>query len=273
MRIGVVPNTTGLYFAAGVASAPFKSAISATGIHETMCGARRRCAMELVERVELPEAINSRPPGNVLAKGTAAGHCQNAVEVNAASEAVERLLCQLWWTGQLPATQPLPAICQAAENWIAQWCPARPQAMAILALQAAGLKPVLVAISWSKEGRDLCFGMAAHKCSKSAAKKALREMIQMEFGLSVIRFRQRHGIAPSSREQAALARADGLSRSDIAALMPSADIIPQPAKLTFEEATESVRKGDVWLALTTLTGEPAIDPKRHAGHAGWALYL
>jgi hypothetical protein len=86
------------------------------------------------------------------------------------------------------------------------------------------LPPVLVAWSCDARGLSPCFGMGCSAGSDDAARHALKELYQMEFGLDVIRHKARHGLTLSPFERHMLQRAAKLGVRDLCKrLTPSAE--------------------------------------------------
>lgn len=87
-----------------------------------------------------------------------------------------------------------------------------------------------------------------------AARAALRELYQMEFGLDVARHRAAHGAPLTGTDRAVLERADGLGVAEIASLLePCAVAEPRDCLL-------------VRTALDALANPVATDRVQIAGH-------
>lgn len=190
-------------------------AISATGVGASPTEAELRHNSERAERIAQAD-LQQRdmlpwPPDAPAIAGIAAGTDDlHQIQNRASLELIERWTCQSWWHGAIPARQPAAqtraAFATARKNW-----PRRsPRRTGLLQLGDPVLPPTCVAWSCDQAGRSLCFGTACKMDGPSAATAALRELYQMEFGLSVILHRQRGGIALSPPEQEISRRAKSL---------------------------------------------------------------
>jgi hypothetical protein len=227
--------------------------------------------MELAERTGLPGIGPATGAPGACALGTAAGHTRSFAQERAWLEGVERFLCRFWWSGHLPAAKPCDEAERSGAHWLAAWRGSRSRETALLTLAGPDLPQVLVAVSWSQAGRDLCFGMAARPTPSAAARAAVRELLQMEFGLAVTRYRAAHGIVLSEREAAALDRAAELERGDIDSLMPGKGPHGFMPEVAARRQTVSVERPGVWLATCVL--DARTGPAFAAGHwTGWPLY-
>lgn len=264
MLVGQVPDAAGLFFAVDTdGSGP--DATSATGLHHTLCGARRRCVMERLERAWVAAPELAVGYANPSACGSAAATCRILAETRASEEATERLLCGLWWSGRLGASVlPLSAV-DAATAALKSWRFSLPELPELIGLDVTGFPPVVVTIVTGSDGGALCLGTAARDSWAAATRASVREAMQMKLGLDVIRYRIAQGRRPKSREMSILHRAGGLRRRDIQPLMPrEAEGAEQP-EITLSRQLWSEPKQNVWLAqcwvrMTTDPGPPVTGP-------------
>ncbi|MDU9003674.1 YcaO-like family protein [Sedimentitalea todarodis] len=191
-------------------------AISATGIGTNIAEAELRHDGERAERMAhaLRGERGALPWAQATAPifGMAAGRDGVAqVQSRAILELIERWTCQSWWAGTLPASQPGPpteaAFARAQENWKRR----TPRRTGLLQLGNPLLPPTCVAWSCDRSGHSLCFGTACGMDGPKAMTAALRELFQMEFGLSVIQHRKAGGVELTGSELHILDRADLLS--------------------------------------------------------------
>lgn len=182
--------------------------ISATGIGETPDEATLRHDAERAERFHL--ARTGLAGGALI--GMAAGRdAPDRIGKRAADELIERWLCNGWWAGRVRQVQPSWQIHKAFKAALTTWPRRTSRRTGLCQLSAHGSLAVCVAWSCDAEGTSLCFGTACDDRGETAARRALFELYQMEFGLSVIRHRARNGVALSGREKRVLDRATNLS--------------------------------------------------------------
>ncbi|MEO9780206.1 MAG: YcaO-like family protein [Sedimentitalea sp.] len=208
---GSLPDVPNLFVHASV-TRQGNQPISATGIGCTPQEAELRHDGERAERVA--QALGATPDtqDNVAISGMAAGRDDVAqIETRAILELVERWTCLSWWAGTLLASKPSPATNAAFAKAEANWKRRKPRRTGLLQLGQPNLPPAFVAWSCDQTGRSLCFGAACELDNSDAATAALRELYQMEFGLSVAQHRQAAGVALSGFEQRVLDRAESLT--------------------------------------------------------------
>lgn len=211
-----VPGAPGLRIAAAVLGTP-RGPVAATGVDPQPHVARARCASEMAERRVLAE---QSPRGPVAA---AAWPDPAGALIGAAFEAAERISCGLWWAGRNPPRLPEPAASEAMARAAIAWrrAPARP--LGLLDVTLPGSLPAAVAWSCQRGTTDgLCFGTAAAPTIVEAACSALRELVQMEFGLETARALSATGVALEERERETLRRAETLRLADCDAILRSA---------------------------------------------------
>ena len=205
---GKLPHIDNLYYA--VATVEFQGVhLSATGLGDSIGHAEMLRDAEIAERKSMVLFGTDTPGPEVT--GTAAGPDPDQALINAMLEAVERHASHFWWTGDLAAAKPTDddLLCLAALQKI--WRRSEPRQVGLLDITHRHGLPVFVAWSCSDDGRDLCFGTACRMQRGKAIQAALKELHQMEFGLDIVRYRQRHGVALSRRERIQLARSRRLS--------------------------------------------------------------
>ncbi|MEP3331250.1 YcaO-like family protein [Sedimentitalea sp.] len=208
---GPLPDVPNLFVHASV-TRQGNQPISATGIGSIQQEAELRHDGERAERVA--QALGATPDtqDNVAISGMAAGRDDvTQIETRAILELVERWTCLSWWAGTLLASKPSPATNTAFATAAAHWKRRTPRQTGLLQLGQPQLPPTCVAWSCDQTGRSLCFGAACELDNSDAATAALRELYQMEFGLSVAQHRQASGVALSGFEQRVLDRAESLT--------------------------------------------------------------
>ncbi|MEM9549691.1 MAG: YcaO-like family protein [Pseudomonadota bacterium] len=284
MIIQPLPTAPGLFVAAAVDDRN-GTPISATGLGETEDKARLLCQAELIERMTLNAARSG------AAVGGAAGRDRDMAIVHALWEAAEREAAWAWWLGE---REPVPLSDDAngilyhlRECW--QIGP-RPVRLARLATPLH--YPTIAAVTHSREGHDLCIGSATRATEDAAIRAAVKEMLQMAFGLELIRYRETHGRPPDPREQRHLDRATSLAIGDCAPLFRATrhhephsacpvELLAQPhldwlgqcanvAQLTFDAACP----GGWWVAQVTLpeTHGNALSATDPPLWSRWPLY-
>ncbi|MFK7751590.1 MAG: YcaO-like family protein [Sedimentitalea sp.] len=220
--------------------------ISATGIGSSPWQAKVRHDSERAERATL--ARSSLADQNQLTGSAAGAPDDPNVAERAACELVERWLCHVWWAGKRPALSPCATAMHTLETSLRTWPRRQSRQTGVLALQHPGLPVVHVVWSCMQDGRSLCFGMAAASNVKTSVRSAVREVFQMEFGLSVVRHKHQNHVALSGPEQSVMARADALGRPEIAPLLT-----PTP-----DFAVPDVDRPDTLGALETLGFSPKL---------------
>ena len=146
--------------------------------------------------------------------GLAAGADTEMARFHALCEAVERSSAQNWWSGHAKALQPADSALLQFASVSERWRRRSARTCGLIQIRAAGDVPVLVAWSCYPDGYGMCFGTACHPEAASAAEHALRELLQMELGLEIARYRARNGVEIGDREQTILHRAKQLHHAD-----------------------------------------------------------
>ena len=194
------------------------------------------CATELHSsgRFALPmDALESTGPGG-FAQGVAAGPDREMALRNALLETVERYASANWWHAVEPAKPPAPAVTAVFGGLQKHWFRRSARQTGLLDITPDIGLPVFAAWSCRDDGRDLCFGTACGVTDEEAVRAALKELFQMEFGLDVVRYRQRHGVELARKERVMLARASRLNLKTCKALietLPGAETAPRAAGL------------------------------------------
>lgn len=289
MRSGRLPDVPELFFAVDVARQG-RTAVSATGVADRLDRARQLCAAEMIERLTAPADMSGQDTiagSRVCARGSACGATAHSAEERAVLEAIERLAGRLWWSGRLASSAPSPSVRVAARNRLGRWQRRTPRQTEILELPLTRYARIAVAVSSGGDGRDICIGLAARRAGAAAARAAVKELLQMEFGLQVIRYRNRHGITLSGREEAVLERASGLTRASCGPLLqtgrPASDAEPgqQSSRLANDLRREGyavdVRVLQAERGLTVATARaarnwPEPPPKAPGRWTQWPLY-
>lgn len=245
MFYGPLPHVPCLTLCASVTRSGDRT-VSATGLGETEAEARLRHDAERAERL-------CAEPGGL--HGRAAGTDGSArVEERAGLELIERWVARRWWSGALPPFEPDPATAGAFSEAQARWPRLAPRRTKLVLLAKEDMPPVGVAWSAETGERGLCFGVACRRSGLEAARAALRELYQMEFGLDVARHRAAHGAPLTGTDRAVLERADGLGVAEIACLL-------EPRAVADTRDCLSVRA-----ALDALAGPVTTDRVQIAGH-------
>lgn len=209
---GPLPDVPALFVHASVAF-PGDFPSSATGIGITPAEAEIRHDGERAERMahaHLQE--RGALPWSQDIVGMAAGRDDVAqVQIRAILELIERWTCQSWWAGTLISSKPAHGTLTAFQTAQAKWKRRTPRQTGLLQLGQPELPPTCVAWSCDQSGRSLCLGAACRIDGPEAATAALRELYQMEFGLSVIQHRRAGGVELAASELYILDRANALS--------------------------------------------------------------
>lgn len=158
-------------------------------------------------------------PAALMAEGTAAGVDAEMATLNAVLEAIERHTARKWWLGHSAPTQPsaraLDCFCRLQRCWSRH----QTRRTELLNITPEFGVPVYAAWSCREDGTGLCFGLSCHPMEEEAVRGALKELLQMEFGLDVIAYRQRNGVTLADREQRILDRACNLNVDDCTLLL------------------------------------------------------
>ena len=230
VREGRVPNAPSLFYCAAVvegASGP----VSATGVDACPSMARLRCRNELAERRTLL-ALAAAGGGVVLGPddedgpgldlpaasligraarsarrwiGAAAGSDAAGVVDRARAEMVERWRVHQWRSGVEAPRSPSRAAAQHVDMISSAWRSSQPAWTGLLELGDPEDLPVFAAWSADRDGRRLCFGFGCAEDEVAAAEAALRELVQMEFGLRIAELRAFRGTSPVRGERRRLA--------------------------------------------------------------------
>ncbi len=249
-----LPHIRGLFYAVGLESF-FGTTISATGLGDSTAQAERLRDAEMAERrsqilaqanadriiardihsgARRPFSIGKGNDGGrprCWTEGIAAAAQAETALLNAALEALERDASMRWWYGGRDAVVPGAADNQVFQRLQQDWRRREPRRTKLLDITPEHGIPVFVAWSCAGSGRDLCFGTACRLQRAAAIRAALKELHQMEFGLDVARYRQRHDVVPSRRERIMLARAGRLCLNQCGDLLHA-------AKATIPDAPE-----------------------------------
>ncbi|WP_282610496.1 YcaO-like family protein [Pelagibius sp. Alg239-R121] len=173
-----------------------------------------------------------------VAIGIAAGTNLDMALFNALLEAIERYSSLNWWSGCHTAAAPSPAAERCFSDQQRYWIRKATRRTGLLDITPHFGIPVYVAWSCGHGGRDLCFGTACRPNDQAAVRAALKELFQMEFGLDVIRYRQRHGVKLDRKERVMLARAFRLSVENCSALLtPARAVNPAAPSASMETST------------------------------------
>ena len=166
-------------------------------------------------------------------------------------ELIERDSLRAWWAGTLPPSRPSldawAAFVEAQESW--GTLPSRTDAL--LSVARSGLPPVLVAWSVDDSGRGFVFGAACCVSDAVAARTALRELRQMEAGLSLVSRHAAAGGRITQSDRMRLHRAATLDTRRDPRLYPLAAPLPVWA-IASSEALEA-RMEEAGLASRTVS--------------------
>jgi len=267
MRVMQHPWAKGLFCAIDVAQSG-QETLSATGLHETICGARLRCRMEMLERLH---PFASPPLSPNTAVGYAASPDRQMSSDHAALEAQERLLGTLWWRGQIAASPAPRDAIHAIERCRDTWQITFSDSMIARALRADRAPPTMIVIL-SETGYDICIGLAARPTWALAGEAALSEALQLRFGLHVIRHRLQHGEELSARGLGILHRAGGLSITDLAQRLDTRDAASETPRCWKTQQHRCVtEKAGIWYAQSTVTLTAPLGPAQTGPWSRWSL--
>ena len=173
----------------------------------------RAVALGTGAEVALPARLCLRRPGQaepLVGTGCAAGRTWIEAVSAGLWELIERDAVAAWWHGGAPA-RPLP---DALEREVADYVSGlragsdRRQTLFLDITSRPGL-PAVAACSFRQRGGGFVAGFAAHLDVMEAARKAAREMLQMELGLRFVEANQALARARlNADEQAQLSRAE-----------------------------------------------------------------
>lgn len=222
MFISELPDVPALFVAASVCDG-CGAQISATGVGNTPADARMRHDAEQAEKLALAaETCSGNRQGNAdfAAYGSAAGRDGLAATTErAVLEMIERWACLAWWRGAVPPQSPTVDARAAFDRQMTCWARCKPRQSGLIQLNMRDMPPVCIAWSCDDQGRSLCFGTACRRRAPDAARSALKELLQMEFGLQVIHHRARHNVTLGRQERAIRARAARLRVETLAPLL------------------------------------------------------
>lgn len=206
MFSGPLPRVSSLYAVASTAKYS-NGWVSATGVAESLPAANMLHDSERVERLSLVET----PPTHLIAQdnlyASAAGDDEiDRIKERATFELIERWSCKNWWDGKIAGAKPSQEAEMSFARWSKIWKRQTDRRCGLAQLVLGPLPPVCVAWSCNEGGLEMCFGTACRKRSSDAAKAALTELHQMEFGLQIIEHRAEHGIKLTRTERIFRAR-------------------------------------------------------------------
>lgn len=212
VRETALPGAPGL-FLAGAVFPTEAGPRSATGVATTLRGARARMDSERAEIVALVAGPETRmTKGGEF--GVAAGPGRDLSLARAVLETVERVSVRLWWAGRggaLASAEVGAALADAAKTWKR----GAGRSWRAVDISLCGLPPVFVVVSAAADGRELCFGAACRTSRVRAARAALKELCQMEFGLELAQRRRDRGLTLAPGEAALLERAKAMHVTDL----------------------------------------------------------
>jgi ribosomal protein S12 methylthiotransferase accessory factor len=140
-------------------------------------------------QVSLPAASCCYLPASAhldISTGCAAGRSIEHAMQHALSELIERDAARRWWRGSHTARAmdiSHPALASAMAWLGAARCGDTGRDVTLLDISGDAVIPVVAAVSFLQHGGGFVVGTAAHPQLGKAAEGALREMVQMEFGL------------------------------------------------------------------------------------------
>ena len=180
--------------------------ISATGIAKDGGFAMRLAQSEIQERAA--EAVSEPEPG-LYGCGTGASF-RTAAE-RACTEALERLAVHRWWYEGARIKGPSPNDTRFLEQAFKLYNRTSPRRTHIAELAYFPSTQVMLVWSHDQYGRGICLGYGASQHRGAAIRKALRELVQMEFSLGLIGAKLRVGVPLTVSEKAMWARAVDLT--------------------------------------------------------------
>lgn len=265
-QVAAAPN---LFFAAG-SGILGDTVINGTGVATSKPGAVARCRAEAAEAKAIFQSgrhICSRDDSATATGGQAFGSSAAtsvgiAIE-RATYEAIERLAIANWWAGTIVPKHPSGRCSGVFEKTKIDWQRQSNRIAVLLDLTPEYGLPVFVAWSANPRGFEFLLGAACHQNTTTAVSTALKELIQMETGLEIIKFRTRHGVDLSDKEAAILARSRALNIGDCKPLLRRkghAASYPTPKDITVPE------QFDRYFAHNNITFQREILPKLDAVH-------
>ena len=174
----------------------------------------------------LPARLCVRQPGTTqpdIGTGCAAGRTWTEAINAALWELIERDAVAAWWHGgQAPRRQP-ESLEGAPTGYFARLrAGASGRGTRFLDISSRPGLPVVAACSFTERGDRFVAGFAAHLDVSEAARKAVREMLQMELGLRFVMAKQALGHPPLNEHERAQARRAQQVTPGHPALRPSA---------------------------------------------------
>lgn len=206
-----LPAAPDLWIAGGVLRSGGYT-FSATGVGET---ARAAAALMESERAEAAAFGRSRP-----ADGLGAARTPRAAAEHAIFESRERQAVIAWRHGRARPRKSSASAALAFHDAKRRWRVHDDRERCLFFIQGN------VAIAWSAErsGVGFRFGASCRDCAPEAAVAALRELLQMEFGLALIRRKRTLAHELSERELRSLATEPPPAHF----LTPSANAVARP---------------------------------------------
>lgn len=170
----------------------------------------RAVALASGAEVELPSRLCVRQPGVSqpdIGTGCAAGPSWTEAINAGLWELIERDAVAAWWHGgQAPRRLPDGIEGLALEYVAGLRAGTRGRGTRFLDISPRPGLPVVVAYSFTERGDRFVAGFAAHLDVAEAARKAVREMMQMELGLRFVMAKQALGHPPLNEYERAQAR-------------------------------------------------------------------
>ncbi|RMC64887.1 YcaO-like family protein [Sinorhizobium meliloti] len=199
--------------------------------------------------VSLPAASCCYLPANAhldLSTGCAAGASVEGAARHALCELIERDTARRWWCGS-HAARPVDAAHPALAKAMAWLSAARREKsdrdVTLLDIAGDAVIPVVAAVSFLRNGGGFVVGTAAHPNLAEAAIGALREMVQMEFGLAMATVkRDRFGPENLSQPDLRHLLRAATIRPDCTALVPQSGTLPQSSDRGQDTCAASIAK-------------------------------
>jgi len=190
-----------------------------------------------------------------ISTGCAAGPTYQTALYKAITEVVERDAVALWWYGGVPPRQISQDQLQALgiQNLIDDLrCSYRGRNTIFLDVSSDLAIPVAVAFSFDESGRNFACGTAAHLDMRQALKAALREMCQMELGLTFValKIKQRGRMALNKMDERQLKRAQQITHCTALVGNKSSSLCDINRKLSIEKKLERLKQRFIRSGLT-----------------------
>jgi len=170
----------------------------------------RAAALASGAEVELPARLCVRQPGKHqpdIGTGCAAGPSWTEAVNAGLWELIERDAVAAWWHGGAIARRPPDGVESLAMAYVAELrAGTAGRTTTLLDISARPGLPVIVACSFTGRGDRFVAGFAAHPDAAEAARKAVREMLQMELGLRFVMAKQALGQVRLNEHERAQAR-------------------------------------------------------------------